>query len=299
MCTDVLTAVYGQQISHAYPNVSLSIERITPDVAKEMLERNIANRDRKREPIVKAIKDGEWLLNGATIVFSDKGVLLDGQNRLYACISSGIPIDTIVVRGIKIDAQETMDTNVKRSVRDYLKMRGYPDYTLVGAMGASLYRAELLGIESAFCQAHGNEATIKGTLKYIENNYEKRIAPIKTLCRSIAHKYRGFNSGTSAILLDEFSKAGDENMRDFARKLVEGDQTCNAIFLLSKQLTTNALSRTGKLPQRVIAALCIKSWNSYIRGTEMHQLRFMTGGARPEQFPEILFGYDYVGNDAS
>lgn len=294
MSTDTLAAVYGQPISHAYPTVSISIERITPEVAEEMLKRNIANRDRKREPLVKAIEDGEWLLNGATIVFSDKGVLLDGQNRLYACVSSGMPIDTIVVRGIVLDAQETMDTNVKRSVSDYLKMRGYPEYSVVGSIGSALYRAELFGIERAFRKPNGNDITLKGTLKYIESNYAGKIAPIKQLCRSISHRYRGFNTGTSAILLNEFSKAGDENMRDFVRKLVEGDQTCNAIFLLSKQLTNNAMSRTGKLPQWVIAALCIKAWNSYILGTEMHQLRFTTGGAKPEQFPEIFFGYDCV-----
>lgn len=34
------TYVYGEDASIQYPNVSIRTERITPDVAKEMLERN-------------------------------------------------------------------------------------------------------------------------------------------------------------------------------------------------------------------------------------------------------------------
>ena len=69
---------YGDDVSDIYPNVTISIERIYPDVAKRMLRANVNNRSMKRESIAKAITNEEWVLNGATVVFSDTGVLLDG-----------------------------------------------------------------------------------------------------------------------------------------------------------------------------------------------------------------------------
>lgn len=284
--------VYGIPVSHEYPGVTCSIERIAPEIAEEMLKLNTHNRDRKREPLTKAINDGEWVLNGATIVFSDQGVLLDGQNRLYACIASKTPIDTIVVRGIHQEAQETMDTNVRRSIADYLKMRGYPDYPIVGAIGGAIYRADLGGVRGAFHTPNANEFTLKSCLHFIEENYEDRILPVKPFCKNLSRRYRGFNTGTSGVLLDAFRAAGDENMEDFAKKLYDADQSVNGISLLSNQLINNAMSKTGKLPQWVIAALVIKVWNSYITGNEMKCLRFTSGGANPERFPEIQLGYD-------
>ena len=71
--------IYGREVSHEYPGVTMGIEMIYPDVAAEMLKTNIRNRDKKNEPLKKAIEDNEWTLNGSTIVFSDDGVLLDGN----------------------------------------------------------------------------------------------------------------------------------------------------------------------------------------------------------------------------
>lgn len=287
-------AVHGQNVGTLYPGVSVTIERITPDVAREMLKLNVANRDRKREPIAKAIKDGEWTLNGATIVFSDDNVLLDGQNRLFACVDTGEPIDSIVVRGISRAAQVSMDTGMKRSVADYLKMRGYVDYSIVSSVGAALYRADCFGVEKAFRKPNLDEVTVKGTLAFIEGNYAERICPLVTMARKVSKKYPGFNTGTSGVLMDEFRKSGDENMRDFFERLVANDASVSSIALLSGRLTANSMSRVGKLPQHVIAALTIKAWNAYIMGSDMKQLKFSAGGANPEAFPIILLGYDHV-----
>ena len=87
----------GADVSHLYKGVEISIERIGPEAAKEMLECNVDNRSPKKSALAKALEDGEWQLNGETIVFSDTGRLIDGQNRLIAVIKTGVPIDTIVV----------------------------------------------------------------------------------------------------------------------------------------------------------------------------------------------------------
>lgn len=84
--------VYGQNISSEYSNVAVSIERITPSIAEKMLETNVRNRSMKKEPLKKAILSGEWLLNGAPIVFSNTGVLLDGQTGLEHVLTQTRPL---------------------------------------------------------------------------------------------------------------------------------------------------------------------------------------------------------------
>ena len=130
--------IYGRDVSKEYSGVTINIERITPDIAADMLKANVRNRDMKNEPLKKAIDGNEWLLNGATIVFSADGVLLDGQNRLKACVDSDTPIDVIVVRGISEEAQQTMDVGAKRNLRDWAKMNGYPNVVLACAVSIPL-----------------------------------------------------------------------------------------------------------------------------------------------------------------
>lgn len=290
---DSFPYVYGSNIEHLYPNVRITIEMITPSIAKEMMVANIGNRNPKREPLAKAIKSGEWTLNGATIVFDENGILIDGQNRLMACIKTGMPIETIVVRGIKKSAQITMDSGCKRQLSDYLKMDGYTNCTTVGAIGLKLYCKDVFGLDAAFNKAKPDQATIKTVYEFIRKNYESRIEPLVHTSMMVRNEFKGFESGTCGVLFDTFRTAGDENLNEFIDQLLYKKAACSSIRLLQGRLRSNADSKQGRLPQKVIAALTIKAWNAYMRGDEVTFLRFTQGGARPESFPEIYIGYDW------
>jgi hypothetical protein len=43
---------------------------------------------------------GVWALNGKSLIFDSNGRLLNGQHRLTACAQSGVPLVTLVVRGV-------------------------------------------------------------------------------------------------------------------------------------------------------------------------------------------------------
>lgn len=77
---------------------------VTPQMAKMWLD--LHNTDNFRKPTNSSIdqyaedmRDGRWQLNGESIVFSDDGVLLNGQNRLYACVRSQANVHINVVVG--------------------------------------------------------------------------------------------------------------------------------------------------------------------------------------------------------
>ena len=283
--------IYGENIEHIYPDVQLSIERITPEIAKRMLETNVHNRDPKREAIAKAIVNGEWKLNGATIVFDRDGILRDGQNRLMACIKANMPIVTVVTRGVEASAQITMDTGVKRVLADYLKLDGYKNYSIVGAIGLMIYRADSYGIQSAFTMPTIGKDTVQTVYEFIRAEYDSRIAPLVSNAKAISKAY-GVKSGTIGVLMDAFGAAGEDNLNEFVQQLLNRKPACASVRLLQNKLRNDKDSKYGKLPQKVVAALIIKTWNAYMRGDDITYLRYTQGGAHPESFPEIFLGYE-------
>jgi len=283
-------AARGADVSHLYKGVEISIERIGPEAAKEMLECNVDNRSPKKSALAKALEDGEWQLNGETIVFSDTGRLIDGQNRLIAVIKTGVPIDTIVIRGVRDDSQQTIDTGVKRTVADYLKMQGYKEYPRVAAMAVGLVKAREHGIERAVGKTGSGDVTVKGVLAYIDKYYDKRIKPILPRCRAVSQKFKGVPSSVIAVLADAFKRIDLESYEDFMAQLLDEREACRPVRLLRNRLEQNADSKTGKLPHRTVAALIIKAWNAYMDGEEPMRLVFAPGGAHPEPFPEISRG---------
>lgn len=284
--------VYGEDVTGDYPNVSVHIERITPEVAKKMLDANTHNRDLKpeKQPLEKAIRDGEWELNGSTIVFSDAGVLLDGQHRLSACVKTDTPIVCLVVRGIRQNAQMTMDVGKKRTLAEHLKLLGYADYNTIAAIGEALCRSDEYGIESALHSASGYEHTLQHSLRWITGNYEDRVRPVTSLSRAVQKRYKGVSAKTAALILDQLAQksADPEDVEGFFDELLERKVPSVQVFLLVKQLRANAESRKGHMPQRTIAALVIKTWNAWIQGVDMKTLRFRQGGAKPEAFPQVI-----------
>lgn len=282
--------IYGGDASDRYPDVKVTIEEITPETAALMLEANVMNRNRKREPLAEAMLKGEWRLNGASIVFSKDGVLLDGQNRLMACVSSGVPIVSIVVRGAEPESQMTMDTGVKRQLGDYLKMAGYRNAEKVAAIGVALYRKDK-GHVSFERKGSGNVATIRTLYDYTTGVYEDRIEPIMSQCRAVASRFR-LSVHNIASLFDSFREASDDDFNEFVSQMLGNSTQCQPVQKLVAQLDkNNARGTKSKLTNRVIAAYIVKAWNAYMKGEEIAFLRFSSGGAHPEAFPEIFTGY--------
>lgn len=287
--------IYGVDVANLYPNVAISIETITPEVAEKMLQTNVGNRDLiSSVAVTKAIENDEWELNGATIVFDENGNLIDGQHRLTACIKTGKPIVTIVVRGIKRSAQITMDTGVKRRLRDYTKMRGYENYSHVATIGLAFYISDTYGHTKFFTDQRGGKATFKAVINHIDDNYESRIKPVVRDVMAVQQRYKRVNAGTIAVLFDIFRQAGDENYREFVGQLIGSRPACTSVRLLQNKLATNATTtdKTKQLTQKFIAVYTIKAWNAYMRGDDIKQLKYVQGGANPESFPEIFLGYE-------
>lgn len=100
------------------------IKRITPEVAKTLLEANINNR-RFSKPYAKRLaaemRAGIWHETHQGIAIDKNGYIVDGQHRLAAIVQSGVPQTMIVTTELDPDAYKYIDIGKRRNSADRLR----------------------------------------------------------------------------------------------------------------------------------------------------------------------------------
>jgi hypothetical protein len=120
---------------------------ITPTVAVDLLARNTHNRAKKQlriDAYAKAMLAGRWNPDSSDIKFDVNGVLIDGQNRLVACIQADVPFPTLVRTGLDPESFKNVDTGAGRSIGDVFRIAGVSDYHNVAAAVSLRARYEAL-----------------------------------------------------------------------------------------------------------------------------------------------------------
>lgn len=110
-----------------FNDVKQGIEHIAPEMAREMLAKNEANRSMRRQVVAKYARDmteGRWHYTGDPIRFADDGTLLDGQHRLAAIVQSGKSQPMLVIRGLPREWQGVIDTGTRRTAADAVRFQG-------------------------------------------------------------------------------------------------------------------------------------------------------------------------------
>lgn len=156
--------------------IQVTVETITPDIAREMLGHNERNRNSKSGKIQQYARDmasGNWVVTGEAIKFDTAGVLLDGQNRLFACIAADTPFETMVMRGVPAVAQEFMDTGAARNAGDALTLRGYTNVNPLAAIARthSSYAQGIIVNSSSGTGGRGN-MTVHEVVEYVKEHPE-------------------------------------------------------------------------------------------------------------------------------
>jgi hypothetical protein len=107
----------------------LDPELITPLLAEKYLESvpdfQRKHDERQSDKIAFAITKNEWRMNGATIVFNEKGELIDGQHRCHAIVKAGKNVYSLVVRGVPADVQTfyTIGDEKPRKLNDFVRAK--------------------------------------------------------------------------------------------------------------------------------------------------------------------------------
>lgn len=116
---------FNECVERGKREVFSEVTTMTPGLAAEMLKLNPDNRHikpMKAQHFARDMLNGHWEFNGEPIIFSQDGLLNDGQHRLNAIIEANVTLPMIVTFGVSRDSRITVDQGAARTAGDYLAM---------------------------------------------------------------------------------------------------------------------------------------------------------------------------------
>lgn len=268
----------------------------TPARAKMALENNIRNRkvnDTQVGVVKEAMSNNLWDDNVSKINFASSGELSDGQHRLIACVKSGITFRCLVTWGVSRTAQLATDRRNARSLSNDLEIAGYKNSVNLAAVIRTIYLlqsgnsvAQIITKSSAVSSYASDQMLYNFFL-----NRQDEIIEKERIVSKVWVSLRDLNISKFVLnpLVLEFDRINKEDAEAFWKQLASGFARFenDPILLLRKRFIDDAKSTTSHLSAIVKTALIIKTWNMYMTGTASKQLKWTSGGANPEKFPEI------------
>ena len=121
--------------------MAIQEEEITPEIASALLDKNIKNRNIRKDHVLslaKQMTEGNWQDNGQTIVIDINGCLIDGQHRLSAVVYADIPILMQVMRNAAPEVINTIDTGIARRASDVFSINGIKHPTHVATVALNM-----------------------------------------------------------------------------------------------------------------------------------------------------------------
>lgn len=212
-------------------NVESKTALVTPEMCRDWLSRNPANRKLDRRIIDQYARDmasGDWELNGETICIDWNNNLINGQHRCTAGLKAGVAFETVLVTGLPPKARDTIDGGKKRTYGDRLQMRGLKNYSNVAAnitfmaqiAGGNLKRHALSPkemdrvlekhpqIEESVALARASMSKISGWLGAVHciGTYLNMKDTADEFCEALQHGQKSYENDAAVFFRDWFYK---------------------------------------------------------------------------------------------
>jgi hypothetical protein len=264
---------------------------ITPGVARYIIANLFGthNRNEKERSIsryAKFMAAGAWVLNGATIVFTDALLLGDGQNRLKACIRANKPFTTDVRFGISHSAFKTMDQGSTRSAEDLLKIAGFKNCALLAS--ATRWCAKI-DDGAGTSPSYSNQQIYQLFLeKY------RGVEDFLPEGRAVTRRYGNEPTGVVMALLYHFDKVDSDRAAGFAAAWAGTivDDRFTAVLAKLETAMADIKIRFGHVHELVRVAMIINAWNATRRirpGKGAPAIRWeLPTRDKPSLFPVIV-----------
>lgn len=268
---------------------------VTPALAEKWLAQNTHNRNLRDKAILAYARDmeaGHWAENGESVKFSKGavlllegqpplygGTLLDGQHRLQAVTLAGVTVKLLVVTGLEHHTQETMDDGRKRTLSDALALRGEQNAVSL----AAVLRRALMWTQGQYRNTGAYTPTNTECLTFLEQHPETRESAAMAKHLRVPTKLPSSVLGLTHWV---FTRIDAEDSAWFFDRLGTGANLEQYHPILTLRKRAQEIDKdSGRVPEDVLLAFAIKTWNAYRSGEQVKQLRFKPGGATPEKFP--------------
>jgi hypothetical protein len=262
---------------------------ITPQMAEKWLE-NIPPQRAVNDTTVatygRDMVEGRWMLNGEAIKFTEDGMLLDGQHRLWAIFNTGVTVPSVVQFGVPQEAMMTIDTGRPRSFANVLQIRGQSNALILAAAARWWYAYD------------GGNIGIYNNLKLSHSELDgvlRRHPDLVEVAREVAGSQvrRVLSAGTMTFVHSATVQVDPAKARQFLEGVARGVglEDDSPVFRLRDRALALKLSKTAKVDAIEMCALVIKAWNAFYNGLPVQQLRWRSAGVKAEDFP-LIAGYE-------
>lgn len=264
------------------------VVEITPERARKLLERNQINRPIKGAAVKRYAADmaaGNWVLNGEAIIQRSDGMLLNGQNRLHACLEADVPFSTLFVSGVNGDAMDTIDTGISRSFGDQLHWKGVSSSSEVSAAVKWLYRYDYM-VEHGMKQLQAPLTPPAGSWMATFDTYEPHFTSAAALIIPIKRQLPG-PTGVHLFVHVLLSRTHSFEKADrFWNEVAYGSEDSAATVLKDWMLARRGPYQ--KAPISVTAAVEVKAARMWLKGRVPKTLLWKRPSKfKGEAFPRI------------
>lgn len=256
---------------------------ITPEIAGDWLAKNTHNRkmsERAAKDLAKIITEGQWVLNGESIIIGEDGVLVDGQHRLAAIIMANKAVESVVVFEAEEPAYETVDTGKRRNLADALYVRDEANPQLLANVAGWQWRFDNNYMHTVVPSFY--RPTHHQLIQLIDSRPELRSAAAAS--SEIRGVFDLMPKALAVFLRLKFSEHDADRCEEFFEKLATGARldVGNPVLQLRERLAQNRAAK-AKLKVETVAALTIKAYNAFCSGVPLQLLTWRYD----EPFPTI------------
>lgn len=260
--------------------MKITVEEITPPIARQMLELNRDNRSIRPDRVCAYSADmqaGRWLLTGEAIKITlDR--LIDGQHRLLACVDADVSFQSVVVREVDPSAMDVLDSGLTRSMGDTLRFRSVAAANAVAACTRLVmsYDADHVG-NNAWLNRNLTKSLM---VKFAQDNEQALLTAhaFGTRIRTIG----GMGVAGSAWWFIAARKHDAFEVSAFAERVVNGAGLLDGAPELTLR---NWMAASGRLDRSSAVHLSafIRAWNARVAGDSLKLMKpWSTGRLFPE-----------------
>jgi hypothetical protein len=242
---------------------------LTPDLARDMIENQAANRPVKKAKVnqfAKDILDNNWRVTGDSVKVNTKGQMIDGQHRCLAVIQTDVPIPIWLTTGVEPEAVDFIDLGTRRSTGDVLHMHGEARASDLASALSFLHR---------FIQADELQTAARGYPSRSEAlTLLEKHPGIRESIEAVSHIKAeiGYPLALAAANHYIFSEIHPDRAEDFFDLLTYGENLVrgNPIYALRRKVLTGTTRKTGRGRdyQAELWACTIIAWNAWMKGQE-------------------------------
>jgi hypothetical protein len=295
---DLTSQILSLSLDGAVLPIEVSIETITPDLARVYLAASGGNRPitpKKLADYRRDMEAGRWSFNGEPIIFGWDGKLKDGHHRLESCIGGDVSFIALVVRGIPPEVMATINTGRSRTLADALGIFSYSESQILAAAIGHAMRYDLM-LEHDGRHLPGKSGSRAEEMEYLNDptrhalfeNAMSCVVPVKALLPCVPNHMVFLH-----FIASSHSEAPQTKIDEFVLRVADPaglDPDEGPAVLRKWFLSQQAASAFKKAHSTVQLAYGVRAMNYWLRDERTKLLRWKPGRktAGKEGFPRII-----------